>query len=239
MNIPRAAERLAFSLRSPEFRAELIEQGVACIGSVLTDADCGSLRAMYDDDALFRSTVRMDRHAFGRGEYRYFAAPTPAPVSELRNAAYGPLASIANALTKASGRGGTWPDTFDGLNALCARVGQTRPTPLLLKYAPGDYNRLHQDLYGEIVFPLQIVFLLSEPGVDYDGGELTLVENRARMQSRPIVPPLCKGGAAVFFSNQRPVRSARGWSSAAMRHGVSEVRRGARMTLGLIFHDAP
>lgn len=239
MNSARAAERLAFSLRSNELQTELTAQGVACIGSVLTDADCADLRAMYEDDALFRSTVRMDRHAFGRGEYRYFAAPTPLAISELRNAAYGPLASIANALTRASGRGEIWPETFDGLAELCATAGQTRPTPLLLKYGPGDYNRLHQDLYGEIVFPLQIVFLLSEPGVDFEGGELILVENRARLQSRPIAPPLAKGGAAVFFSNRRPVRASRGWSTATLRHGVSDVRRCERMTLGLIFHDAP
>jgi hypothetical protein len=216
----------------------LDRDGYATIRGLLDQETCGALAAMYDEDARFRSTVVMGRHGYGRGEYRYFARPLPAVVQELREELYPPLAALANAWSERLGVERRWPATLRELAAECAAAGQTRPTPLMLSYGPGDYNRLHQDIYGELVFPLQVVTLLDEPGCDFTGGELVLSEGRARMQSRPIVIPLARGDAAVIPVRERPLASARGWARASMRHGVSEVRSGKRRTLGIIFHDA-
>jgi uncharacterized protein len=216
----------------------LDRDGYATIGGLLDAATCADLAAIYDDDARFRSTVVMARHGYGRGEYRYFARPLPELVQGLREALYPPLAAIGNIWGERLGQDRRWPAMHAELAAECAAAGQTRPTPLLLRYGPGDYNRLHQDIYGPLVFPLQVVTLLDEPGRDFSGGELVLSEGRARMQSRPIVIPLAQGDAAVIPVRERPVASARGWTRATMRHGVSEVRSGSRRTLGIIFHDA-
>ncbi|QMW24479.1 2OG-Fe(II) oxygenase [Sandaracinobacteroides saxicola] len=202
-------------------------------------AECAVLAGMLDDGkTAFRSTVIMARHGYGRGEYRYFARPLPAPVQTLREMLYPPLAEVANRwATRLAGQR-TWPADHAGLVAECAAAGQARPTPLLLRYGPGDYNRLHQDIYGALVFPLQLVVLLDEPGRDFSGGEFLLVEGRARMQSRASVVPLAQGDAVVFPVRDRPVSASRGWARATMRHGVAEVRSGQRRTLGIIFHDA-
>jgi hypothetical protein len=219
--------------------AEALDRdGYATIQGLLDAATCTELAAMYEEDRRFRSTVVMGRHGYGRGEYRYFARPLPAVVQRLRERVYPPLAAIANAWADRLGQQPGWPPTHTELAAACAAAGQTRPTPLLLRYGPGDYNRLHQDVYGALVFPLQVVTLLDEPGRDFTGGELVLSEGRARMQSRPIVIPLTKGDAAVIPVRERPVASARGWAKATLRHGVSEIRSGRRRTLGIIFHDA-
>jgi hypothetical protein len=193
---------------------------------------------MYDEDARFRSTVVMARHGFGRGEYRYFAYPLPQRLQELRSALYGPLAAIANRWTHALGQDLRYPDQLDDFLARCHAAGQLRPTPLILRYRAGDYNCLHQDLYGEQVFPLQVAVLLSRPGADFSGGEFVLTEQRPRMQSRVEVVPLEQGDAVVFAVNQRPVQGTRGPYRVAMRHGVSRLRSGERFTLGIIFHDA-
>lgn len=216
----------------------LDSDGYATIGGLLDAATCADLAAMYAEDGRFRSTVDMERHGYGRGEYRYFARPLPDVVQSLRETLYPPLAAIANGWAGRLGLSRRWPAEHAALAAECAGAGQTRPTPLLLRYGPGDYNRLHQDIYGELVFPLQVVTLLDEPGRDFTGGELVLSEGRARMQSRPIVIPLAQGDAAVIPVRERPVASARGWAKATVRHGVSEIRSGRRRTLGIIFHDA-
>jgi len=213
--------------------------GYAILPGLLDSESCRALAAMFDDgDDRFRSTVAMERHGYGRGEYKYFARPLPAMVQALREDLYPPLARIAAAWAERLETPRRWPPTHAAFAAECAAAGQSRPTPLLLRYGPGDYNRLHRDLYGEMVFPLQVVVLLDAPGRDFTGGELVLSEGRARMQSRPIVVPLGQGDAAVIPVRDRPVPSARGWTRATMRHGVSEVRSGLRRTLGVIFHDA-
>jgi hypothetical protein len=216
----------------------LDRDGYATIPGLLDAASCREVAEMYADDGRFRSTVVMGRHGYGRGEYRYFARPLPGLVQNLREDLYPPLAAVANAWAERLGVERRWPMDHTGLAAECAAAGQSRPTPLLLRYGPGDYNRLHQDVYGELVFPLQVVTLLDAPGRDFAGGELVLSEGRARMQSRPIVVPLNQGDAAIIPVRERPVASARGWVRATMRHGVSEVRTGRRRTLGIIFHDA-
>jgi len=218
--------------------ASLDKVGHAVMPDLLTGSACETIAGLYDDEALFRSQVVMARHGFGQGEYRYFADPLPEPVGALREGLYPPLAAIANRWNEALGREGRFPPEHAALRELCRAAGQTRPTPLLLRYRAGDYNRLHQDVYGATVFPLQVAVLLSEPGRDFAGGEFVLVEQRARMQSRPMVVPLRQGDAVVFAVRERPTSSARGWSRAALRHGVSEVRSGLRHTLGVIFHDA-
>jgi hypothetical protein len=218
--------------------AELDERGCAVLPSLLGPAACAGLAAAYDRDEPFRSRVVMARHGYGQGEYRYFAYPLPGPVQALRDGLYPPLARIANRWAAALGRGGAFPPTHAGFVQACHAGGQRRPTPLLLRYGPGDYNRLHQDIYGELVFPLQLTVLLSRPGEDFTGGEFVLTEQRPRMQSRAEVVPLGQGDAVVFAVRERPVRGARGVSRAAMRHGVSRIRSGRRMTLGVIFHDA-
>lgn len=217
---------------------ELDATGVARVGRILDDRACRALAAMYDDDERFRSRVVMARHGFGRGEYKYFTDPLPEVVARLRASFYERLAPIANAWAERLADDRRFPADHPAFRAECAAAGQTRPTPLLLRYERDDYNCLHQDLYGEIAFPLQLVVLLSEPGSDFEGGELVVTEQRPRMQSRVDVIPLARGEGAVFAVHQRPVTGTRGVYRVNMRHGVSRVRRGRRMTLGVIFHDA-
>ena len=213
-------------------------EGHAVIERLVAPAECESLAALYDDDGRFRSRVVMARHGFGRGEYRYFAYPLPARVAALRAALYPKLVPIANRWNEAMGMALRYPEDHAAYLARCHAAGQTRPTPLLLRYGAGDYNCLHQDLYGEHVFPLQVVVLLSEPGRDFSGGEFVMTEQRPRMQSRAMVVPLRQGDAAVIAVHQRPVQGARGPYRVNLRHGVSRVRAGQRHTLGIIFHDA-
>jgi hypothetical protein len=218
--------------------ATLDELGCAVAGTVLDAAECAELAGLYADDARFRSTVDMARHRFGEGRYRYFADPLPAVVAELRAAFWPHLLTIARDWAERAGRPAPWPDAFTDWIAICHDAGQRRPTPLLLDYGPGDWNALHRDLYGDLVFPLQVVVGLHAPGVDYEGGEFVVVEQRPRAQSRATSTPIGRGEALVFTTRDRPVRSSRGWATAPMRHGVSVVRSGHRRTLGLIFHDA-
>jgi len=217
--------------------ADLNAHGCAVVPRLLDPAACETMAARYDGDG-FRSTVVMARHGFGSGEYRYFAYPLPDPVAALRDALYPPLAEIANRWNQALGERGRFPPDHAGYLARCHAAGQARPTPLLLRYGPGDYNCLHQDLYGEHVFPLQAAILLSEPGRDFEGGEFVLTEQRPRMQSRAEVVPLRQGDAVVFPVHHRPVQGGKGIYRVSMRHGVSRVRAGCRHTLGIIFHDA-
>jgi hypothetical protein len=219
-------------------QADLDARGSATLASLLTPDECDALVALYADDALFRSRVVMARHGFGRGEYGYFAYPLPELVARLRAAAYPRLAPIANRWNEAMGVDVRYPDDHASFLARCHAAGQTRPTPLMLRYGEGDYNCLHQDLYGEHVFPLQIVILLSAPAREFTGGELVLTEQRPRMQSRAEVVPLRQGDAAVFAVRQRPVQGTRGVYRVTLRHGVSRLRSGHRHTLGIIFHDA-
>jgi hypothetical protein len=212
--------------------------GWAMAERLLTGAECRALAGLYDDAARFRSRVVMARHGFGQGEYQYFAYPLPALVAELRTALYPRLAPIANRWHAALGIAARFPPAHAAFVERCHRAGQTRPTPLLLRYAAGDYNALHQDLYGEHVFPLQVTILLSEPGADFTGGEFVLTEQRPRMQSRAEVVPLRQGDGVVFAVHQRPVRGTRGTYRVTMRHGVSRLRSGHRHTVGVIFHDA-
>jgi hypothetical protein len=212
--------------------------GWAMLPGLLDPAACDEVSALYDAPDHFRSQVIMARHGFGRGEYRYFAYPLPDPVQDLRTRLYPPLVGIANRWHARMGIERRFPDAHAAWLAECHAAGQTRPTPLLLRYGPGDYNCLHQDLYGAYVFPLQIAVLLSQPGRDFAGGEFLLTEQRPRMQSRAAVVPLTQGDAVVFAVNQRPVRGGRGDYRVAMRHGVSAVHIGQRHTLGIIFHDA-
>jgi hypothetical protein len=214
--------------------AGLDEHGCAVIGGLLAAEACRSLADLYDQPAQFRSRIVMARHGFGRGEYQYFAYPLPEPVADLRAALYPPLAAVANRWHGAA----RYPVGLEEFLARCHADGQTRPTPLLLRYGPGDFNCLHQDLYGEHVFPFQVAVLLSDPGEDFTGGEFVLTEQRPRQQSRVEVVSLRHGDAVVFPVNERPVRGARGVYRVRMRHGVSRVRTGRRYTLGLIFHDA-
>ena len=216
---------------------ELEERGWATTGALLTAGERKHLVAGYDDDQLFRNRVVMARHGFGRGEYRYFAYPLPPLILELREAFYARLVPIANRWRSKLGQE-PLPSALDQFLEICHASGQSRPTPLLLRYRAGDYNCLHQDLYGEHVFPLQAAFLLSAPGSDFTGGELVLTEQRPRMQSRVSVVPLQVGEGVIFAVNHRPVQGVRGAYRIAMRHGVSPIRTGSRHTLGIIFHDA-
>ena len=217
---------------------ELDAQGCAMLEALLSPQECRALADLYADDRLFRNRVVMGRHGFGRGEYKYFAYPLPDAVSSLRNAIYPRLAPIANRWNAAMGIDVRYPDTHTEFIERCHAAGQQRPTPLLLKYGADDYNCLHQDLYGEHVFPLQLAILLSEPGRDFSGGEFVLTEQRPRKQSRLQVVPLRQGDAVVFAVHQRPVQGTRGSYRVNLRHGVSRVRSGHRHTLGIIFHDA-
>ena len=218
--------------------ADLDASGCATTGSLLHAKETATLAARYDDEALFRSRIVMARHGFGRGEYKYFAYPLPAEVATLRTALYPPLAQIANHWNEAMGIDTRFPPTHAAFLERCHAAGQSKPTPLLLRYASGDYNCLHQDLYGEHVFPLQLTVLLSCPGVDFTGGEFLLTEQRPRMQSRAEVVPLGIGEGVIFPVRLRPVSGTRGIYRVTMRHGVSRVRSGRRQTLGVIFHDA-
>jgi hypothetical protein len=222
----------------PQVHAELDEQGAAVIRGLLSPQACRELSALYASDGMFRNTVVMARHGFGRGEYRYFAYPLPPLVERLRTALYAALVPLANRWHEAMGLPARFPERHAEFIDRCHEAGQQRPTPLLLQYGPGDYNCLHQDLYGEHVFPLQVVVLLSEPGRDFDGGELVMTEQRPRMQSRPMVLPLGQGDAAVIAVRHRPLQGKRGVYRVNLRHGVSRVRAGQRHTLGIIFHDA-
>ncbi len=212
-------------------------RGNAVLPGMLTPAQCRALAALYPDDARFRSRIVMARHGFGRGEYKYFAYPLPPLLDRLRHALYARLAPIANRWNQRLRMAAQYPAALDDYLQRCHQAGQTRPTPLLLQYGEGDYNCLHQDLYGEHVFPLQVAILLSEPGKDFTGGEFVMTELAARSQRAEVVP-LGQGDALVFTVNQRPAAGARGPRKVAMRHGVSRVRSGRRHTVGLIFHDA-
>lgn len=217
--------------------AELDAQGWAVLPKLLTGAGCDGVAGLYDGEG-FRSRVVMARHGFGQGEYRYFAYPLPPLVEGLRTALYPRLAPIANRWNERMGVGVRYPGSHAAFLERCHQAGQTRPTPLLLRYGMGDYNCLHQDLYGEHVFPLQVAALLSEPGQDFEGGEFVLTEQRPRMQTRAAVVPLGKGDAVLFAVSSRPVAGGRGDCRVLLRHGVSKVRAGRRHTLGIIFHDA-
>jgi hypothetical protein len=217
---------------------ELDTYGSGLIGPLLEPEQAKEIAALYGDDSRFRSTVDMARYRFGQGEYRYFAEPFPAAVVELKRALYPRLLPIARDWWTRLGREAPWPDSLDEWLERCHAAGQTKSTPILLRYREGDWNALHRDLYGELVFPLQVVVNLSQPGVDHTGGEFLLYEQRPRAQSRATATLIPHGHGLAFTTRDRPVRSARGWSVGPVRHGVSVIRSGERFTLGLVFHDA-
>jgi hypothetical protein len=221
-----------------EAESELDAQGCAVLKGLLSADECRALAALYPDDAHFRSRIVMGRHGFGRGEYKYFSYPLPGLIAELRPLLYARLCGIANRWNDAMGIDIRYPQDHEAFLKRCHEAGQTRPTPLLLQYEAGDYNCLHQDLYGEHVFPLQVAILLSEPGHDFEGGEFVLTEQRPRMQSRAEVVPLAQGDAVAFAVHHRPVQGTRGIYRVNLRHGVSRLRSGRRHTVGVIFHDA-
>jgi uncharacterized protein len=216
----------------------LDQRGFATTPALLTPAECAELAALYDDRARFRSRVEMARFRFGAGEYKYFAAPLPPIVAELREALYPRVAPIANQWVEKLRLGPPFPPTLDAFLALCRRHGQSKPTPLILRYEAGGYNCLHQDLYGEVVFPLQFTLILSRRGTDYQGGEFLLLEQRPRAQSRGEAITLEQGEAIVFATRYRPLKGARGYYRVNVRHGVSSLHAGRRYSLGIIFHDA-
>ncbi|HEY1747531.1 MAG TPA: 2OG-Fe(II) oxygenase [Xanthobacteraceae bacterium] len=216
----------------------LNEHGSAVLEKLLTPRDCEQLAARYADDDGFRSRIVMSRHGFGRGEYKYFSYPLPAPIADLRTTLYPPLAAIANDWNARMGIEMRYPPAHADFLARCHKAGQSRPTPLLLQYGPDDYNCLHQDVYGDLVFPLQVAILLSEPGRDFTGGEFVITEQRPRMQSRAEVVPLRQGDGVIFAVHHRPVKGTRGDYRVNLRHGVSRIRSGHRHTVGIIFHDA-
>jgi hypothetical protein len=218
--------------------ADLDAAGCALTGPLLSADEAAEIAALYQDDARFRSTVHMGRYRFGEGEYRYFAEPFPEAVSELKQALYPKLLPIARDWWTKLGRDTPWPDSLDDWLHTCHTAGQTKPTPILLKYGAGDWNALHRDLYGDLVFPMQVVINLNDPGVDHTGGEFLLYEQRPRAQSRGTAMVIPQGRGLVFTTRDRPVPSKRGWSAAPVRHGVSTIRSGTRFTLGLVFHDA-
>ncbi len=253
MNAPGLREALATAEHSVTERVAAIDwqrvvvdldaEGCARIERLIDPAECGRLAALYDEDpgataSIFRSRIVMARHGFGRGEYKYFDYPLPELIAALREALYPRLVPIANRWSRAIGVDAGFPPHHAVYIRRCHAAGQRRPTPLLLKYGAGDYNCLHQDLYGEQVFPLQVVLLLSQPGRDFEGGEFVMTEQRQRMQSRPIVLPLHQGDAAVIAVHHRPVQGARGVYRVNLRHGVGRLRSGARYAAGIIFHDA-
>jgi hypothetical protein len=234
---PPLAQRVA-GFDWPRIEADLDAQGYATTGPLLTAEECRALAGLYPEDSPFRSRIVMARHGFGRGEYKYLAYPLPAEVAALRTTAYPYLAPIANRWAESMGQPVRYPETLEAFLARCHAAGQQRPTPLLLRYGAGDHNCLHQDLYGELAFPLQLALLLNEPGRDFAGGEFVLVEQRPRQQSRPEVVPLRQGEAVIFATSHRPTQGTRGPYRVTMRHGVSRLRAGSRHTLGIIFHDA-
>jgi hypothetical protein len=217
---------------------ELNDLGGALLPQLVTTAEAAQLRRLYTDDHRFRATIEMGRYRFGEGEYRYFERPYPSPINELKHALYPRLLPMARDWWTKLGRDTPWPDDLDDWLDMCHSAGQARSTAILLKYGSGDWNALHRDLYGDLVFPLQVVINLSEPGVDHTGGEFLLLEQRPRAQSRGTATLLPRGHGFVFTTRERPVKSARGWSAVPVRHGVSAVRSGERFTLGLVFHDA-
>jgi hypothetical protein len=217
---------------------DLDAQGCAVLNGLLTPDQCRALAVLYPDDRCFRSRIVMGRHGFGRGEYKYFCYPLPDVIAQLRPVLYARLYQVANRWNEAMGIDIRYPPAHQAFLERCHAAGQTRPTPLLLQYGAGDYNCLHQDLYGEHVFPLQVAILLSEPGRDFTGGEFVLTEQRPRMQSRPEVVPLAQGDAVAFAVHHRPVQGTRGFYRVNLRHGVSRIRSGHRHTVGVIFHDA-
>jgi len=216
----------------------LASRGFVVAPGLIGPAECRALADLWPEKARFRSHVVMQRHGYGQGDYQYFAYPLPERVEALRQALYPELAAVANRWNAELGVARRFPPSLQGWLRQCHAGGQKRPTPLLLRYGPGDYNCLHRDLYGELVFPLQATILLSEPARDFEGGEFMLVEQRPRQQSRGEVVPLRQGDAVIFAVNERPVKGARGYHRTAMRHGVSSLRQGERFTLGIIFHDA-
>jgi len=222
----------------PAITAELDEYGGALLPRLLTAAETELLRALYGDDERFRSTIDMARYRYGRGQYRYLRTPYPEPLEALKHALYPRLLPIAREWWTRLGRTPPWPNALDEWLDMCHRAGQTKSTAILLRYGAGDWNALHRDLYGDLVFPLQVVVNLNEPGRDYTGGEFLLLEQRPRAQSRGTATQLPHGHGFVFTTRDRPVRSTRGWSAAPVRHGVSAVRSGERTTLALVFHDA-
>jgi hypothetical protein len=238
---PEAPSDIARRVAAIDWDAALCDldaKGCTLLKGLLSAEECRALAALYGEDKLFRSRIVMARHGFGRGEYKYFAYPLPHLIARLRPALYGRLVGLANRWNEAMGIDIRYPENHQAFLARCHDAGQMRPTPLLLQYQAGDYNCLHQDLYGEHVFPLQVAFLLSEPGRDFEGGEFVLTEQRPRMQSRAEVVPLRQGDAVVFAVHVRPVQGTRGFYRVNMRHGVSQIRSGHRHTLGVIFHDA-
>jgi hypothetical protein len=216
----------------------LDRQGWAIIPALMNAQDCAAMAALYDQADGFRSEVIMARHGFGRGRYKYFSYPLPDPVQALRQALYPPLAGLANDWARRMGMPANYPPDHESYRMACHQAGQVRPTPLLLRYGPGDYNCLHQDLYGAQVFPMQVAILLSAPGVDFTGGSFVITEQRPRAQSRPHVVPLTQGCGVVFAVSHRPVQGTKGTYRVNLRHGVSEITSGKRHCLGLIFHDA-
>jgi uncharacterized protein len=230
------AERVA-GLPWGELHADLDDRGFAQTPVVLSARECSDLSGLYPSDS-FRSTIAMARHRFGEGEYKYFDHPLPEPIEQLRTSFYGPLAEAANRWAQRLGEDVRYPDELEAFLERCRGAGQVRPTPLMLRYGPGDWNALHQDVYGEVAFPFQIVTVLDRPDEDFEGGELVLLEQRPRAQSRAHVCRLRRGAFLIFTTRQRPARGSRGYHRAAMRHGVSTVTAGRRTTLGIIFHDA-
>ncbi|MCX4091400.1 2OG-Fe(II) oxygenase [Nocardia sp. alder85J] len=218
--------------------SDIDEYGGAPLPGLLTAAEATAIADRYDRPGLFRSTVDMSRYRFGSGEYRYFATPYPEPIEQLKQALYPRLLPIARRWWTRLGRPTPWPDTLGEWLAMCHDAGQTRSTAILLRYQPGDWNALHRDLYGDLVFPLQVVIGLDRPGIDHTGGEFLLVEQRPRAQSRGTATLIPRGDGFVFTTRDRPMKTVRGWSAAPIRHGVSTIRSGRRRTLGLVFHDA-
>jgi hypothetical protein len=235
---PSSAARAGSSIDWIAAQADLDAYGCAVIGPLLSPRECREISSLYASDAPFRSRIVMARHGFGRGEYKYFTYPLPGMVARLRGALYPSLAKIANAWNEQLAIPTRYPSHHEEFLRRCHKAGQIKPTPLLLHYTVGDYNCLHQDLYGDQVFPLQVAILLSEPGVDFTGGEFVLTEQRPRMQSRAEVVPLRQGEGVIFPVHHRPVQGTRGIYRVIMRHGVSRLRSGWRHTLGIIFHDA-
>jgi hypothetical protein len=235
---PKSVTERVQALNWERVARDLDAQGSAVIERVLSPDECRAIAGLYPKDEIFRSRVVMARHGFGRGEYKYFGYPLPDLIAGLRTAVYPQLAPIANRWSEAMGLDVRYPQKHVEFLDRCHRAGQVKPTPLLLGYGPDDYNCLHQDLYGEHVFPLQLAILLSEPDQDFTGGEFVMTEQRPRMQSRPIVVPLRQGDGVVFAVHHRPVQGTRGVYRVNLRHGVSRVRSGHRHTLGIIFHDA-